>query len=165
MELTQGEVLEATVDQSSSSEDSVFDKKLISPKQKKAMHGRLSIGPVPEYNVVPRNTPAKIIKTPEPKKRSPDSKRMMRDLQIQIIQQQNLIGELQEKLRLITEITNDTIKRKAINDRVECAANLVDGSKINVGGERTINVRGGGVGDSGDGDASKNTNTINLYIN
>ena len=44
-ELTQGEVLEATVDQSSSSEDSVFDKKLISPKQKKAMHGRLIIGP------------------------------------------------------------------------------------------------------------------------
>ena len=125
------------------------------------MHGRLNISPIPEYNVVHRNTPPKIKKTPEPKQRSPDSKRMMRDLQMQIIRQQNLISELQETLRLIIELANDTIKLKPkpVNDKE------VDCSTINVGGGRTINVRGGGVGDSGDGEGSKNTNTINLYIN
>ena len=84
-----------------------------------------------------------------------------------MIEQKNTIEELHEKLDLITEIANDTIKRKPINGRVEREerSDPPQVSSINVGDGRSITVRNRDVGDTNDQDIKKSTNTINLYIN
>ena len=81
LELTQGVVLEATVDQTCSSADDDFVKKLISPKQKKTRNSKVSLDP--ETPVAARTKVN--LKTPEHKKRSPDRNRIIRDLQVQLI--------------------------------------------------------------------------------
>ena len=159
-ELTQGVVLEATVDQTCSSADDAFADKLISPEQKRARNSRVSLDP--ETPVATR--PKVNMKTPEHKKRSPDRNRIIRDLQVQLIEQTNTIEELREKLYLITEIANDTIKRKPKNGRREIpeCSDVPQVSTINVGDGRSITVRKSDVDAK---DIQKSTNTINLYIN
>jgi len=83
---------------------------------------------------------------------------------VQLIEQKNTIEELREKLDLITEIANDTIKCKPKNGRREIpeCSDVPQVSTINVGDGRSITVRKSDVDAK---DIQKSTNTINLYIN
>jgi len=88
-----------------SSDDSAFDGKLVSPAAKRLLHSRVEETPPPVRN----KSNEKLCKRSNVPNNNPDS-RLVKDLNKQIILQQNTIADLRRKMSIIRDISNDTKK-------------------------------------------------------
>ena len=136
------EVMEAIVEDvvesvaSSTTNDSAFDKKLISPEAKRLNR--------------------RIINTPPSRQKrnnNPES-RMVRDLNAQIILQQKVIADLRNKLAIIRDISNDS---KVLNKKeMKMKTKLTEVTTEEDGMPTTTNLRLPST--------SKGKNVINLHV-
>jgi len=99
-----------------SSDDSAFDGKLVSPASKRLLHSRIEETPPAVRN----KSNEKSCKRSNAPNKNPDS-RLVKDLNKQIILQQNTIADLRRKMSIIRDISNDTKKNdlKQLNLEVQ----------------------------------------------
>jgi len=151
-ELTQPEVLEATVDESS--EDRSFDGKLISPAEKRIRNAR-RVDDVTDGDQTFK-TPTKL-KKHKSNTKNPHSV-INRDLRKHIETQNKVIAELRRKLQIIRDVSSDA---KFIDTRQLLKENMENTN------DNVINILDGSEMEEGVASATKSTskNIINLHFN
>ena len=151
--LTQTEVLEACVDEScSTSNDSAFSSKLISPAVKRRLHSRIDTPPV-ELRTIPKSRTRR--------NTNPES-RLVKDLNRQIIKQSNIICELRQQLHLISEILHNN-KNTVPRDTIDTTRDKTDINILETKNEKNIIIgEKKSIGDTNV--TTPRTNIVNLHI-